>query len=404
MPEQLPPEIIDRILDYLYDEGRTLAVCALAGRVMLPTARFHRFNSVKLYPGQIQALMSLIESAPDLACAITKVTIRTVKPDSPLDRSLLMDFISRLPALCALAIPTALSELFTRNTGSPSNHRVPPLTYLSLFGYPSFISPTELLQCISAFSTLEKIILVHVKMPIVPDEDVPYTLPPPPRLHHVKSRKSDGVSVITRWLQAHSIAHGVRSWDELITEPEDARRFSAASGLCANTLQDLQIIFIPLGRMAAALRGADFSHSRFSALESCTLRFAFGEMCVAENESLSEIPPLLSQLSSPTLRTLTVSLVVDNVEDLRSLNSECAVRTLSPAYFDDMRVLDWSAIERALTSEGLGALRTFVLEGQGDPQLLESHIRTTCPELYARGLVSLVAADMKNPWWPNLTP
>ncbi|KAI0371031.1 hypothetical protein BV20DRAFT_965664 [Pilatotrama ljubarskyi] len=404
MPEQLPPEILDRILDFLHDDRRTLSACALAGRVLLPTARFHRFDNVKLFPGQVQTLISLVDSTPELARAITTLRIHPVQLDPSLRGHLVLDLLSRLPTLSALQIPASLSKLFPGETlrGVLASH-VPSLTSLSLYGYPSQISPAEFLHTISALPLLEDITLLHIKMPSVSDaEDVPYSLPPPPRLHHIKSRRSDGVSLIGRWLQAHPSSCGLRSWDELITEPEDAKRFSEVSAICGGTLKDLQVKFIPLGRMAAALREADeFTLSRFSALETCTLRFAFGEMCVAANQSLAEIPALVSQLTASSLRILTVALVVDNIEDLRSLNSECAVRKLSPAYFDDMRVLDWSSIERTLTRERLGALRKFVLEGQGSSQLLEKYIQTTCPELHARRIVSLVAADTKDAWWPR---
>lgn len=153
--------------------------------------------------------------------------------------------------------------------------------------------------------------------------------------------------------------------------------------------------------LSDALRGSEFSLESFSVLEACTLRFAFGEMCVAQNESLLSIPTILSQLSSPSLRTITIALVVDNVEDLRSLNSECAVRNLSPAYFEDMRVLDWTLIENLLTSESLSSIQALVLEGQGKCHQLESHLRDCCPALHSRRLVSLVNVDKEDQyrWW-----
>ena len=147
-----------------------------------------------------------------------------------------------------------------------------------------------------------------------------------------------------------------------------------------------------------ALESVDLTLASYAALHSCTLRFALPEMCVAENTSLAWIPTIIGQLSSPSLRSLTISLVVDNVEDLRSLNSECAVRVLTTAYFNDMWVLDWAAIGHGLSSERLEGLRRVVVEGFGPCKLLEEHIRVTCPELHTRGILSLVAVAKAAPW------
>ena len=147
-----------------------------------------------------------------------------------------------------------------------------------------------------------------------------------------------------------------------------------------------------------ALQNTGLTLALYTALHSCTLRFALPEMCVAENSSLAWIPTIIAQLSSFYLRSLTISLVVDNVEDLRSLNSECAVRVFTPAYFDDMRVLDWVAIGQALAGDRLEGLRRVVLEGRGCTASLEKHIRTTYPELHTRYILSLVTVAKEAAW------
>ncbi|KAI0924174.1 hypothetical protein AcW2_005127 [Taiwanofungus camphoratus] len=44
----LPPEICDYILDYLWDDPRTLRACSLTCRAWLPTTRLHLFHSMHL--------------------------------------------------------------------------------------------------------------------------------------------------------------------------------------------------------------------------------------------------------------------------------------------------------------------------------------------------------------------
>ena len=138
-----------------------------------------------------------------------------------------------------------------------------------------------------------------------------------------------------------------------------------------------------------ALGGVDFDLTPLSVLHVCHLRFAFEEMCVPQNTSLLWIPRIVSQLASPELHTLRVSLTVNNMEDLRYLNSECSIPELSLAYFDDMRILDWPRLESGLLSEQLGGLRNVILEGQGSRESLEEHIKHHCPKLDASGLLSL---------------
>ncbi|KAI8981268.1 hypothetical protein BD414DRAFT_420185 [Trametes punicea] len=48
MPE-VPLELTDYIIDFLYSDARTLATCALVCRSWTPAARFHLFRSIVLH-------------------------------------------------------------------------------------------------------------------------------------------------------------------------------------------------------------------------------------------------------------------------------------------------------------------------------------------------------------------
>ncbi|OCH94035.1 hypothetical protein OBBRIDRAFT_723682, partial [Obba rivulosa] len=45
---ELPPELTDRIIDFLYGDKYTLAACGLVCRAWVPASRFHLFHSVRL--------------------------------------------------------------------------------------------------------------------------------------------------------------------------------------------------------------------------------------------------------------------------------------------------------------------------------------------------------------------
>nr|VWO97652.1 DEP domain-containing protein [Ganoderma boninense] len=212
-------------------------------------------------------------------------------------------------------------------------------------------------------------------------------------------RYTDGCAeMITKWFSATGRVPRLLSVTYTIRGESHARLFAAQSRTLAPLVRDLEIVFKPDGTMQGALESVDLTLASYAALHSCTLRFALPEMCVAENTSLAWIPTIISQLSSASLGSLTISLVVDNVEDLRSLNSECAVRVLTTAYFDDLQDLDWVAMSQALSAGRLEGLRKVVFEGCGRRELLEEHIRNICPELHARGIVSLVAVAKEAAW------
>lgn len=111
------------------------------------------------------------------------------------------------------------------------------------------------------------------------------------------------------------------------------------------------------------------------------------QMCVPGNRSLIWAVTLLGRLSSPRLNTITLSIMVDNMFDLRSLDSECAVRALSHARFVDLRAVDWERLESNLSQPHFERLQIFELEGVGEAQLLDMWIQQRCPELHARGVM-----------------
>ena len=48
MSSSIPPELIDQIIDHLHNDPKSLSACALTARDWLPSARYHRFRSIRL--------------------------------------------------------------------------------------------------------------------------------------------------------------------------------------------------------------------------------------------------------------------------------------------------------------------------------------------------------------------
>ncbi|TBU31554.1 hypothetical protein BD309DRAFT_952205 [Dichomitus squalens] len=394
-----PAEILDHILDHLHDDYKALGACALAGRALLPTSRYHRFNGLYVDRYHAGILQAFLVEAPDLAMSMSALTyqpfsmFRMGYHEDAADVT--EDLLRLLPNLTDIRIPAPALPYLAQFRSQ--------LTHLRLFEV--WVSTRrELLAGLSLFTELQELELCDPAPWIRSDEDIEDALDPPaPHVRTVSFWNSTCPRIITGWFDSQGITPLLYRAKLTIQARASASAFVHQSCVLAPLAQELEVVFAPNGTMQDALQDTDLTLERYSIIHSCTLRFRFSEMCVAENKSLSWIPKILGQLSSDSLRSLTISLVVDNVEDLRSLMSECAVRVLTTAYFDDMRALDWAAIGQALSSERLRGLRKVVLEGRGSRSLLEDHIRLNCPALHSRRILTLHAVA-KSPIWAELRP
>src|ERR1700733_11439966 len=71
MTARLPPELIDRIIDFLHDDKRRLSVCSFCCRNWVPTSRLHYIESMDIYPVAVDRLVDLFQSP---SCTISTVT------------------------------------------------------------------------------------------------------------------------------------------------------------------------------------------------------------------------------------------------------------------------------------------------------------------------------------------
>ena len=61
----IPPEIVDRIIDYIHDDPKTLMVCSLVARDWIPSAYFHLFAKLSLFtPDDCVRLTELLNFSP----------------------------------------------------------------------------------------------------------------------------------------------------------------------------------------------------------------------------------------------------------------------------------------------------------------------------------------------------
>ena len=104
-------------------------------------------------------------------------------------------------------------------------------------------------------------------------------------------------------------------------------------------------------------------------------------MCVAENSSLPWIDAIVYQLSSPSLSSIIIEIWADDMQDLRSLDSECGVRQTTLVLFDNLRALNWARLASVFTGGQSAALTDVTLRGSGDSTTFHAWLRTMFPEL-----------------------
>ncbi|THU90313.1 hypothetical protein K435DRAFT_968751 [Dendrothele bispora CBS 962.96] len=59
---ELPPEIVNLIIDLLYDSPRDLKACALVCRGWVQQSRYHLFPEISLYPGDVSRFLDLCDN------------------------------------------------------------------------------------------------------------------------------------------------------------------------------------------------------------------------------------------------------------------------------------------------------------------------------------------------------
>nr|VWP00268.1 Type VI secretion system [Ganoderma boninense] len=107
MAPNLPQELIDEAIDYLWNDRKALAACALACHACLHSARTHLFHGQRLIGAKsCSRFESFLEHYPDLAKYIRKLSL--TEPSSSVCAQ---DWFNRIPDLVAKLEKLATLEL-----------------------------------------------------------------------------------------------------------------------------------------------------------------------------------------------------------------------------------------------------------------------------------------------------
>ncbi|CDO73212.1 hypothetical protein BN946_scf185007.g267 [Trametes cinnabarina] len=135
----VPLELTDYIIDFLHEDARTLASCAVVSRAWIPAARFHLFRSIVLRDDAFSSsFRRLLTLSPDLGYYVRDLTVaRSVtvsevflpsKPAGPCINNALPQVLQQLPHLRSLT----LAHVDLKNIANLSSLHHPALSSLSL--------------------------------------------------------------------------------------------------------------------------------------------------------------------------------------------------------------------------------------------------------------------------------
>ncbi|KAI0087374.1 hypothetical protein BDY19DRAFT_995062 [Irpex rosettiformis] len=376
MADTLPPELGDRVIDFLHDDSRALSACSLTCRSWLPVARYHRWSHTRLERSRLLEFVGLLVDAPDLASFISRLdfydssgsirrrmgTLRICQPDEfdlvlkvlPNLRSLHLEYwlILEEVAEIAAANPTfcALDELALLNCDVET---LDTAAKLMAIPYPSLNS-----ICLSAIQ------LKDAENPGTQDKS-----PWIPALEHRPAAKKlllSGLYATEVMSLFEWISGSVTSLQIVIQNENDAPIVGAMLSSVGHALIELDLVVDTDNSLQAVFHESGFSLTGLPALRHCSLTFNLREMFVPGNISLPWISTFLQELSSNYLDTIILKLRADDLEDLRALDSECGVREIHPVLFDDLEALDWTSLESSTATGRLPSLKRIIVEGRGN--------------------------------------
>jgi len=162
---KLPPELMDRALDFLHDDPTALRKCALTCRAWVPTCRFHIFGDIDIRGNLIQSFGRLIDMSPDLASYVRNVHVSVSSPEAQSRFSALLRIFPKLRNMTYMGIvcPYAPSPPFLPVLSS--------VTRLFVHGMASIRSCADIARMLSSFPSVRSLRLTVFLMEKKPNPD-----------------------------------------------------------------------------------------------------------------------------------------------------------------------------------------------------------------------------------------
>lgn len=204
-----PLEIIDRILDYLHKDRRSLKNASLVCKNWLPTSRFHLFHHIVIYEDNIADLIVTIRSPLcTIHSTIPWITFNSLSSNDP-------NIKAAVPLLNIAEGLTLINFCWDGSNAQAITTLLPNLRHLVLQD-TQFDTYNSLATCISSCSNLESLAVdldasgrrhLHFKLPIA----MITTAPPPCRRIYIDYP----IRLIIAWFLQHPHSYSRLSTLEL---------------------------------------------------------------------------------------------------------------------------------------------------------------------------------------------
>ena len=250
----LPPELLDRILDYLHDDYSSLGSCALASRILLATARYHRFHNLDNRRGirSYNTLIPIVAGSPDLASVMSSLFIV-----NPRQRPDIHQILPLLPALSSVRILGSIDDI---EFILPYIRNIRALFWRCGLALQHQNRSQPFIVVLSQFPNLEELYLHVSETSESMDDSIIPLPPPPPRLRKVCFHRGGGFKPINKWLNSSTNCNARRvifRCERHISSHVHAVDFMKQVEQMSLVMQELNITFKPHGNMDGKQSGVN---------------------------------------------------------------------------------------------------------------------------------------------------
>ncbi|KAH9935362.1 uncharacterized protein B0H18DRAFT_975527 [Fomitopsis serialis] len=343
----LPPELTDIIVDHLHDDVYALSACALTCRAWLPTVRFHRFHHTKLPTSResTRQFHEVLLASPEVRDMVHTLELQGRLgwwlDDAAAWQGASYAFLTLLPAVVDLRLIVVTLEDSAHECSC--RFRTFQLFVALIGSFPSLDTLTQSFaltwryEIPSAVSPTGGLRTLRLGEPWFEEED--------PRAAELVTAKD----MLLRELHSKRTVHL-------------AQRFLEMLG--PDTLETLDLDISSAGGLLKILERESFSFASCIRLRTCTFRILLRGTQSLDNDD-----------------TVKLSLFMKRAKDVN------IARRVS---FNELQALNWAGVSDMFTQAKLLDRCKLVVEGEGEPAVLEDYIRSVRPELHARRVIQTV--------------
>jgi len=177
--DRFPPELKDRIIDYLQENRTALATCSLVSKDWVPSSRFHLFNRIALRPDNVQRLVELLDSPYSTVSQHTRrVHVSLKGNDDGEDIHTLACFAPCLPEfdIVGFYMTDFLWRPICDQHSENLSRSFSQITQLFLTSV-SFLSISHVIEFITSFSSLKLFCIANSTLDPGPWDDPDFNIP-----------------------------------------------------------------------------------------------------------------------------------------------------------------------------------------------------------------------------------